>query len=180
MGKAIHRWGYDWHTDLKVANTQTYHLLTRLPMLSMGTHIADFPVLPFPLQSFQLLFTLIHGLCNCIEDKVTNDALRYNIAMILLAADLLHDSLSLLLVPENNKEIALIREVKLQGHIAEEKRAFVILDNFIVRPMRFRQSATSLSFSNAMLHTSSDSAGHQGPAQQVYPKEWTGRLFEHP
>lgn len=140
-------------------------------MLSMSTHIADFPVLPFLLQRLQLLFALIHGLCNCIEDKVTNDALRYNIAVILLAADLLHDGLSFPLVPENNKEVALIREVKLQGHIAEEKCTFVILNNFIVRPTWFTQSVTSIRFSNAMLHTSNDSAGHQRPAQQVYPKE---------
>lgn len=162
---------YGWHTDSKVASTQTSHLLTRLPVFSMGTHIADFPVLPFPLQRLQLLFTLVHGLCNCIEDEVTNDTLRYSIAMILLSTDSLHDSLSLPLVPENNKKIALIREVKLQGHIAEEKCTFVVLDNFIVRPTRFRQSVTSVRFTNVMSHTSNDSAGHQHPTQQVYRKE---------
>lgn len=136
-GKSNYRSVYDWHIDSKVASTQTSHLLTRLPALSMGTHIADFPVLPFPLQRLQLLFTLVHGLCNCIEDKVTNDTLRYSIAMILFSTDSLHDSLSLSLVRENNKKIALIREVKLQRHIAEEKCTFVVLDNFIVRPTRF-------------------------------------------
>jgi hypothetical protein len=53
-----------------------------------------------------------------IEHKVANDRTGYGIPRIVLVLQPLYDSLTLLLVFEDDQEVALVREVQLEPEIS--------------------------------------------------------------